>query len=342
MKRDRGTDWLALADAVLAGAEVTRADALAMLETPDAELLSLLQAAYRIRYHHYGNRVKLNMIINAKSGLCPEDCAYCSQSVISEAPVAKYPLLNRETLLAGAAEAQARKATTYCIVMSGRRPSDREVEQVAAAVEEIRRTTNLRICCCLGLLTPAQAERLAQAGVDRYNHNLNTSQAHYANICSTHTYQDRIETVQQSRASGMSPCSGAIFGMGESLEERVEIAFALRALDVDSIPCNFLNPIPGTPLGDTPRLSPQACLKILAMMRFVNPSKEIRIAGGREVNLRSLQPLGLYAANAIFVGDYLTTDGQAPDADWAMIADLGFEIEGDGEGVAEVLSSMAR
>jgi biotin synthase len=321
------TDWRDLADKVISGYDITREEALAILMVKDRELLTLLDAAYRIRYHYYGNRVKLNMIVNAKSGFCPEDCAYCSQSVVSEAPVAKYPLLSRETLVAGAAEAKARKAGTYCIVISGRRPSNREVEEVAAAVEEIRRTTDLKICCCLGLLTPEQAERLAKAGVHRYNHNLNTSRHHYENICTTHTYDDRVATVELSKQAGMSPCSGAIFGMGETDEERVEIAFALKELDADSIPCNFLNPIEGTPLGGTAVLTPPECLKILAMMRFVNPAKEIRIAGGREVNLRSLQPLGLYAANSIFVGDYLTTEGQAPEADWKMIEDLGFEIE---------------
>ncbi|MCL6626836.1 biotin synthase BioB [Alicyclobacillus shizuokensis] len=321
------TIWHELAEKVIAGYDVTREEALAMLTVKDHEILTLLDAAYRIRYHYYGNRVKLNMIVNAKSGLCPEDCAYCSQSIVSQAPVAKYPLLSRETLVARAAEAKSRKAGTYCIVMSGRRPSNREIEEVAAAVEEIRRTTDLKICCCLGLLTPEQAERLVKAGVHRYNHNLNTSRHHYGNICTTHTYDDRVATVELSKQSGMSPCSGAIFGMGESDEERVEIAFALKALDADSIPCNFLNPIEGTPLGGTAVLTPRECLKILAMMRFVNPAKEIRIAGGREVNLRSLQPLGLYAANSIFVGDYLTTEGQTPEADWKMIADLGFKIE---------------
>ncbi|MBX5436289.1 MAG: biotin synthase BioB [Alicyclobacillaceae bacterium] len=319
--------WATVADQVLAGREVTREEALAMLRVPDDEVLALLYAAFRIRRHYYGRKVKLNMIINAKSGLCPEDCAYCSQSVVSEAPIDRYPLVSRETLLAGAREAQARKAGTYCIVMSGRRPSNREVEEVAAAVEEIRRTTDLKVCCCLGLLTPEQADRLAQAGVHRYNHNLNTSRERYADICTTHGYDDRVQTVTLSKAAGMSPCSGAIFGMGETDEERVDIAFALKALDADSIPCNFLNPIDGTPLQGRRELTPYTCLRILAMMRFVNPAKEIRIAGGREVNLRSLQPLGLYAANSLFVGDYLTTPGQAPEADWQMIEDMGFEIE---------------
>ncbi|WP_067934680.1 biotin synthase BioB [Alicyclobacillus kakegawensis] len=319
--------WSELAEAVLSGRPVTREDALAMLRADNGEVLALLDGAYRLRRHYYGNTVKLNLIVNAKSGLCPEDCAYCSQSILSTAPIEKYPLLTRKQLVEGAKAALERKASTYCIVMSGRRPSNREVDEVAAAVREIRNTTNLRICCCLGLVTPEQATKLAEAGVHRYNHNLNTSFTRYGEICTTHTYEDRVETIEHTRSARLSPCSGAIFGMGETDVERVDIAFALRELDVDSIPCNFLTPIEGTPLAGHHELTPYECLKILAMMRFVNPSKEIRIAGGREHHLRSLQPLGLYAANSIFVGDYLTTPGQAAEADWQMIEDLGFEIE---------------
>ncbi|WP_018132667.1 biotin synthase BioB [Effusibacillus pohliae] len=320
-------DWQALADRVLRGEPVTKREALAIVQADDDEVLEILQAAFRIRNHYYGKKVKLNMIINAKSGLCPEDCGYCSQSIVSEAPIDKYAWLTKEKILEGAQEAINRKAGTYCIVASGRRPTDKEIDHVVAAVKEIRATTSLKICCCLGFLNEEHARKLAEAGVHRYNHNLNTSAANYKNITSTHTYEDRVDTVQTVKESGISPCSGAIFGMGETDEEAVEIAFALRELDADSIPCNFLNPIDGTPLAGRRELNPRKCLKLLAMMRFVNPSKEIRIAGGREVNLRHLQPLGLYAANSIFVGDYLTTAGQEPVADWQMIEDLGFEIE---------------
>jgi biotin synthase len=320
-------NWLELAEAVNQGYEISREEALAILREPDVRVLDLLSAAFAIRRKHFGTRVKLNMIVNAKSGMCPEDCSYCSQSAISNAPIEKYPLLSKEAIVAGAMEAQRRKAGTYCIVMSGRRPSNREIDQVVDAVRDIRATTGLKICCCLGFLTPEHAQKLADAGVHRYNHNLNTSQENYENICTTHAYADRIDTLLHAKDAGISPCSGAIFGMGETDEERVDIAFSLKMLDVDSIPCNFLNPIPGTPMSGRQELTPNTCLKILAMMRFVNPAKEIRIAGGREVNLRHMQPLGLYAANSIFVGDYLTTKGQLPEADWQMIEDLGFEIE---------------
>ncbi|GAX91322.1 biotin synthase BioB [Effusibacillus lacus] len=320
-------DWKAIATRVLEGVPVSRDEALAIVRADDDELLDIMHAAFLIRKKYYGKKVKLNMIINAKSGLCPEDCGYCSQSIVSEAPVDKYAWLTKEKILEGAQEAIRRKAGTYCIVASGRRPTDKEIDHVADAVKEIRETTDLKICCCLGFLNEEHASKLAAAGVHRYNHNLNTSAANYSNITSTHTYEDRVDTVRKVKESGISPCSGAIFGMGESEEEAVEIAFALRDLDADSIPCNFLNPVDGTPLEGRRELTPRKCLKLLAMMRFVNPSKEIRIAGGREVNLRHLQAMGLYAANSIFVGDYLTTAGQEPMADWQMIEDLGFEIE---------------
>ena len=321
------TEWLALANRVNQGYEISREEALEILVQPDDRMLEILTAAFEIRRHHFGRKVKLNMIVNAKSGMCPEDCFYCSQSAISNAPIEKYPLLSKETILAGAEEAKRRKAGTYCIVMLGRRPSNREVDQVAEAVAEIRATSDLKICCCLGFLSPEHAQKLAEAGVNRYNHNFNTSRENYENICSTHTYSDRVDTVERAKDAGISPCSGVIFGMGETNQGRVDMAFSLKALDVESIPCNFLNSIEGTPLAERRELTPNTCLRILAMMRFVNPSKEIRIAGGREVNLRHLQPLGLYAANSIFVGDYLTTDGQLPETDWQMIQDMGFEID---------------
>ncbi|WP_399538271.1 biotin synthase BioB [uncultured Paenibacillus sp.] len=321
------TDWQKLARLALDGTMLSVEEGLAVLGAPDDEVLPLLQAAFTVRKHYYGKKVKLNMIINAKSGLCPEDCGYCSQSIVSTAPVPKYTLLDKETLLAGAREAMARSAGTYCIVAAGKGPTDKELDQVVEAVKEIRDTMPLKICACLGILKDEQAQRLADAGVHRYNHNLNTSKANYPSITTTHTYDQRVETVQTAKMHGMSPCSGVIIGMGESDREIVEMAYALRELDADSIPVNFLNAIPGTPLAEAGRTPALKALKVLALFRFLCPGKEIRVAGGREVNLRSLQPLALYAANSLFVGDYLTTEGQAVSADHQMIEDLGFEIE---------------
>jgi len=325
-KQIGGSRWQTLASSVLAGNALSADEAIEVLSAPDVELLDLIQAAFRVRYHYFGRTVQLYYLMNAKSGLCPEDCSYCSQSKTSSAEIPRYNLLRREELLAGAAAAAERKAKTYCIVISARGPSDREMAAVEQIVPEIKEKFGLDVCACLGLLTPAQAERLQACGVDRVNHNLNTGSEFYAKICTTHTYQDRLDTLRAVRDTGMELCSGGIVGMGERPRDVVEMALDLRELGVESIPVNFLNPIEGTPLADQQELTPAYCLKVLAMFRLVNPDREIRIAGGREMHLRSLQPLGLYAANSIFVGDYLTTKGQLPEADYAMIRDLGFEI----------------
>ncbi|MFS0555729.1 biotin synthase BioB [Brevibacillus sp. 179-C9.3 HS] len=327
MEQSTCLDWKGYAHKAINKVEFTQEEAMKVLQAPDDELLVLMNEAFRVRKHFFGKKVKLNMIINAKSGLCPEDCGYCSQSIVSNAPVAKYTLLDKETLLAGAREAMNRRAGTYCIVASGRGPTEKELGQVIEAVKEIRETMPLKICACLGILSDEQATRLKDSGVHRYNHNLNTSRNHYEAITTTHSYDQRVQTVDTVKKAGMSPCAGVIIGMGESDEEIVEMAFALRTLDADSIPINFLNAIPGTPLADKGRTPALKALRVLALFRFICPDKEIRVAGGREVNLRTLQPLALYAANSLFVGDYLTTPGQEITTDHQMIEDLGFEIE---------------
>ncbi|MGG4168798.1 biotin synthase BioB [Rossellomorea vietnamensis] len=319
--------WKELAEQVIEGRELTNEEALSLLQSPDDELLELLHNAYLIRKHYYGNKVKLNMIINTKSGLCPENCGYCSQSSVSDAPIEKYRMVDKETIMKGAENAHQLNVGTYCIVASGRGPSNREVDHVVSAVKEIKEQYNLKVCACLGLLKGDQAKRLKEAGVDRYNHNINTSVNHHENITTSHTYEDRVNTVEQAKAEGISPCSGIIVGMKETLQDVVDMAHSLKILDADSIPVNFLHAIDGTPLEGTDELNPRYCLKVLCLMRFINPTKEIRISGGREVNLRSLQPLGLYPANSIFVGDYLTTAGQDGTADHRMLEDLGFEVD---------------
>ena len=321
-----GSDWLNLSERVLGGLEIDREQAKSILLTPDEEILSLLAGAYRLRREYFGNTVQLYFLMNAKSGLCPEDCNYCSQSKVSEAEIPRYNLLNREKLLDGARVAAERDSKTYCIVISARGPTERELKAVEEIVPEIKSRYDLQICACLGLLQPEHAARLKAAGVDKVNHNLNTSEEFYGKICTTHTYADRLETLRAVRAAGLGICSGGIIGMGESLDDIVSMAFELRGLKAESIPLNFLNAIEGTPLAKQGDLTPQFCLKTLAMFRFVNPASELRIAGGREIHLRSLQPLGLYAANSIFVGDYLTTKGQPPESDYQMIRDMGFVI----------------
>ncbi|KIL74288.1 biotin synthase BioB [Bacillus badius] len=321
------TKWAQLAEQVLEGKQLSDEQALAVLNSPDSELLELLQAAYKVRSHYYGNKVKLNMIINTKSGLCPENCGYCSQSIRSTAPIEKYKMMDKESILAGAKRAYDLQAGTYCIVASGRGPSNKEIDRVTEAVKEIKENYQLKVCACLGLLKPEQAAKLKEAGVDRYNHNLNTSAGHHEQITTTHTYDERVNTVHTVKESGISPCSGVIIGMREKKEDVVSMARSLHALDADSIPVNFLHAIDGTPLEGTDELDPRYCLKVLCLFRLINPTKEIRISGGREVNLGSLQPLGLYPANSIFVGDYLTTAGQETTADHRMIEEMGFEVE---------------
>jgi biotin synthase len=318
--------WHDLAQRALAGGAISRDEARAILASPDVDLLDLLAAAWRVRHHHFGNTVQLFFLMNAKSGLCPEDCGYCSQSKVSEAEIPRYNLLSAPKLLEAAKLAAERQSKTFCIVISARGPSEREIDFVCRIVPEIKQQYDLNVCACLGLLSTDQARRLAAAGVDKVNHNLNTSSRFYGEVCSTHTYADRIATLAACRAAGLQLCSGGIMGMGETHDDLVDMALELRSLGVESIPLNFLNAIDGTPLEGSSRLTPRDCIRGLAMMRLVNPAAEIRIAGGREIHLGSLQPLGLYAANSMFVGDYLTTKGQLPEADYRMIEEMGFVI----------------
>ncbi len=325
------TDWNALADQVLGGTSITRDQAAGILNSGDDEILDLMAAAYRIRREHFGNRVQLYFLMNAKSGLCPEDCGYCSQSKVATSDVPKYNLLSRDKILDGARVAAERDSKTYCIVISARGPNEREIAAMEQLIPEIKKEYDLKICACLGLLDEDQAKRLKACGVDRVNHNLNTGREFYSDICTTHTYDDRIQTLSAVRDAGMELCSGGIIGMGESQNDVIDMALELRELGVHSIPVNFLNPIEGTPLEGINQLNPRYCLKVLAMFRFANPDREIRISGGREMHLGSLQSLSLYAANSLFVGDYLTTKGQAPEADYRMIEEMGFEITKDEE-----------
>ena len=328
----------AIADAVLAGSPATEEDALVVLRSGDDELLEVVAAAARLRRKHFGNAVKVNYLVNLKSGLCPEDCHYCSQRLGSQADILKYTWLRPDEAVEQAAAGLRGGATRICMVSSGRGPTDRDVDRVAGMVGALKQEhPDVEVCACLGLLKDGQAERLRQAGVDAYNHNLNTAQSHHDDIVTTHTYADRVDTVNRAKDAGLSPCSGLIAGLGESDEQLVEALFALRDLGSDSIPVNFLMPFDGTPLEGTWELTPGRCLRILAMARIVCPDREIRIAGGREMHLRSLQGLALHVANSIFLGDYLTSEGQAAEADLELIRDNGFVVLG-----AEAVAAGAR
>lgn len=317
-----------LAERVLAGGEITNEEAELVLNCPDNQILDVLSAAYEIRREYFSNKVKLNMIINTKSGLCPENCGYCAQSIVSTAPIEKYSMMKKEEIVATAKRAVEIQVGTYCIVASGRGPTNREIDIVTQSVKEIKEQyADLTVCACLGILKDGQAESLKEAGVDRYNHNINTSENHHGNITTTHTFNDRIATIERVKGAEISPCSGVIIGMEETMDDVITMARKMKELQVDSIPINFFHPVEGTPLAKESTLEPLYCLKVLCLFRFINPTREIRIAGGREVNMRSLQPLGLYPANSIFVGDYLTTGGQSQSDDIKMLEDAGFEVE---------------
>ncbi len=319
-------NWNALSERVLAGEGVTREEALAVLNAGDEELMGILDAAYRVRLHHCGREVRLHVLQNAKSGMCRENCAFCSQAIGAYSGVDRYGMQTVQELVAGAKEAHARQAVKYCMVTATRGPSTDELETVCEAVRQISQEVPIEICTSLGLLNDAQARQLAAAGVHRFNHNLETSRNYFPKVCQTHTYDDRIATVRAARAAGMEACCGGIIGMGETLQDRVDLAFELRSLEVEAIPVNFMDPRPGTPLADVEPLTPTECLRGLAMFRLVNPVSEIRVAGGREVNLRHLQPLALYAANSMFTEGYLTTAGRGAEDDINMIRDAGFVV----------------
>lgn len=320
-------DWRALADCVIGGDRLSRDEGRALLAAPAEEDLAVLDAAHRVRRAFHGDRLRLHVLRNAMSGVCPEDCHFCSQSSISDAPVKKYALQSKEEIVRGALAAKELHAWKYCIVTATRGPGDRDLDRICDAVREIKRSVDIRICTSLGILTREQAVRLREAGVDRFNHNLETSERLFPRICTTHTFADRVRTVRFAKEAGMQACSGGILGMGETDEDVLDLAFALADLEVDSVPVNFLDPRPGTPLAQGMPPSPRRCLRYLSLFRLALPKQDLRVAGGREANLRSLQPMALFVVNSIFTGGYLTTPGAPPSDDARMIADVGVEVE---------------
>ncbi|MFQ5418634.1 MAG: biotin synthase BioB [Myxococcota bacterium] len=303
--------------------------ALWLLDGEDAELLPLLQAAYEPRRRHFGRRVMVHVLNNVQNGLCPEDCGYCSQSKDSTAAIRKYSMKSDEEILAEAEAAARAGASRYCMVLSGRGPSLAHTRKLADLIRRVKQRHPIEVCLSAGLIGEEHARILAEAGLDRLNHNLNTSESHYSEICSTHTFADRVATLDAARKNAIGTCSGVIMGMGESSRDLVEVAFKLRELEVASIPVNFLIPIDGNPVQSDGSLTPERCLRALALMRLVNPRAEIRVAGGREGHLRALGALALWPANSLFVEGYLTTRGDRIDDTYRMIRDAGFEIEGN-------------
>ena len=315
-----------LANFSINGQQLSREQCYEVLNFPDEDLLLLLHQAYRVRRHYFGNHVHVQVLRNAKSGLCAEDCRYCSQSRISQAPIDKYPLLSKDILLAEAKKAKQIQVDRFCISTSGTRPSEQEIGQLCDIIGAIKEETGLPLCATLGLLTDAQARRLKESGLDRVNHNLNTSRRYYSEVCTTHTFQDRLDTVKRCQAAGMEICCGGIVGQGETDDDIIDMLLTLREIKPQAVPINFLVPIEGTPFASLDTgLNPRKCLKILCLTRFLNPASEVRAAGGWEFHVRELKPLALYPADSIFVTGYLTTSGTSVGEVCRMIADMGFE-----------------
>lgn len=333
-------------DAGRAGEAVGRDEARAIVADDRLALLGLIEAAGQVREAHFGRDVLIHQLHNVQSGACPEDCGYCGQSQHSEAPIQAYRLKSREEIVAEAQRAKDNGAYRYCMVLSGRGPSDEEIDHMAACIAEVKSRLGLRTCLSAGLLDEGKARRLADAGLDRLNHNLNTSERHYEQICTTHTFADRVNTLAAARAAGLDLCSGLIVGMGESFEDLIDVAYRLREFAVPSIPVNFLVPIPGNRVNDATLqgrpLTPQMVLRVLCLFRLVNPTAEIRIGAGREGHLRSMQALALHPANSLFVDGYLLTRGSATRDTIAMIIDAGFEVRLDGAWPAELEQFVAQ
>lgn len=311
-----------LGDRVLNGEALSMEDGLNILSTPDDYLIQLIQEASKVREHFFGNEMEFCSLINAKNGACSEDCSFCAQSSYFKTPINAYPLVSKEEMLEGAEKAALIEANRYCIVVSGRRASPEEVEKIADAVKEIKQKYKVKVCCSLGSIDKESLEILKDAGVNRINHNLESSKDFFKNIVTTHSWEERYETIKNIQQVGLSTCSGGIFGMGESDRDIVDLAITYRDLEVHSIPLNFLMPIPGTPLGDTHNLTPQKCLKIVALFRLFNPKAEIRLCGGREANLGELHDIAFEAANCLMAGGYLTRAGREPGKDKSMVEKL--------------------
>jgi biotin synthase len=327
--------WPILAQHILAGNALSRDQAKQILHAPADETLALLDAAFTLRKAHWGRRVSLHVLENAKIGACPEDCGFCSQSSKHASPSGEAPMKSVDQLVNGARRAFAARAKRYCMVTATRGPSSKDLDTICEAASQIKAEMNIELCASLGILNQAKAQRLVQSGVDRFNHNLETSERYYDQMVSTHSWKDRVATVQIAKQAGMDTCSGGIVGLGESEDDLLDLAFALRELDVDSIPVNFLDARPGTPLQDRPLVAASYALRALCMFRFVHPRTDLRVAGGRELTLRSLQAMALYPANSIFTQGYLTTGGATVSEDHQMILDAGFELElASGETVA--------
>jgi biotin synthase len=319
-----------MADNVLAGGTVEAGEAAMLSGVTGADRYLLFAEAARIRDHFVGTAVHLCSIINAKSGRCAENCAFCAQSAHHDTGVEVYPLVEVDEIVRCAALAEENGAGCYGIVTSGTSINKaEELDRVCQAVSRIKTETGISPSCSLGIMDQNTALRLKNAGMETYHHNLETARSFFPQICTTHDYEDDVATIRAAKAVGLKVCCGGIFGLGESFAQRIEMALTLRELHVDSIPLNFLNPVAGTRLESADNLTPLECLTIIAVYRFLLPDKRLSVCGGREKNLRELQSwMFLAGANGTMTGNYLTTPGRPPELDRQMLKDLELTVEG--------------
>lgn len=320
---------LSFVEKSLSGVPLSDTEAMSVLTDTQWDAMDILYAAYQVRKAHWGKSVAIHIINNAQNGYCPEDCKYCVQAKTSTADIEAYTIKEESEIMAEAKAAYESGAHRYCMVFSGRGPSKKRVDTLANYIRKIKEAYPIEVCVSSGLLDAEGAKALKAAGLDRLNHNLNTSESHYPNICTTHTYQDRLTTLQAGKEAGLGLCSGMILGMGESPEDVLHVARSLAEVGAVSIPINFLIPIPGAALQSPQTLTPDYCLRVLSLFRFLNPKAELRAAAGRELHLRDLQILALYPANSLFMQGYLNTQGDSAFQTLQMIQDAGFDIQSD-------------
>ncbi len=301
-----------------------------ILQSSRLDLLKLVHAAFVVRKRYWKKDVTIHIINNVQNGSCSEDCQYCAQSRSSRAPITTYPMKSDREIIEEARSAYCSGAFRYCMVFSGREQGDQRIHRLVGIIREIKRRFHLEVCVSCGFVTPSQALILKKAGLNRLNHNINTSERFYGQICSTHDFKKRIETLHAAQSARLEICSGVIVGMGETQEDIIDAALVLRQhKNVKSIPVNFFLPIEGIGVSLKKKLTPEYCLRVLCLYRFLHPKAEIRIAAGREYHLRDLQVLGLYAANSIFMDGYLNVQGASRLKTLQMIKDAGFHIRSD-------------
>jgi biotin synthase len=315
-----------IVERIIEGGSPTPEEALRLSEAEGTAVFDLFRGASRVKEHFVGSEVHLCSIINAKSGRCAEDCAFCAQSSHHKTDAPVYGLVQEERMLDSAREAEANGSACFGIITSGTTVRGKDLEDILGALRRIRKETTILPSCSLGIIDEATALKLKEAGMDTYHHNLETAESFFPQICSTHPYSDDVNTVRAVKKAGLKVCSGGIFGLGESPAQRIEMAFTLKELDVDSVPINFLNPIEGTKLEGASNITAMECLKTIALYRMILPQKRITVCGGREKNLRDLQSWIFFAgANGTMIGNYLTTAGRNVDVDLKMFGDLGLD-----------------